>query len=361
MPTLATFNANNFFLRYQFAKTYPGDLSGKSAVAAADITLGYIPEKKFGKYLSKDFVVWDPIRRDLAAQALAEPDDCLPDILCLQEVENMDAIRKLNEDHFGGHYRYQLLIDGRDPRNIDVAVLSVFPIECIHSNLDVYTEAGSPLLSRDCLEVTLQLPKGEELTLFVNHLKSKFVDGRGKTEAQKTAALLAGHQRRHLQAEFVAKRVLERFKEQHDTALYAVVGDFNDTEESPWVAPLTTMKQLVDVIATTREPDDRWTYYYRAKGRVQQIDYILASKALAARVRKTHITRAGLGYREVNAEGEVLPKAVTLVHLEEDGVTPVSNETTPSEKIPFTFERYEPVFDDLSNNISDHCPVKVWF
>jgi hypothetical protein len=70
-----------------------------------DSTLGYIPEKQFGKYLSSDFVVWDPIRRQLAAQALAEPDGQLPDILCLQGVENIDAIRKFNQDYLGGHYR----------------------------------------------------------------------------------------------------------------------------------------------------------------------------------------------------------------------------------------------------------------
>jgi len=29
--TLATFNVNNFFIRYKFAKTYPGDLSAKSS------------------------------------------------------------------------------------------------------------------------------------------------------------------------------------------------------------------------------------------------------------------------------------------------------------------------------------------
>jgi hypothetical protein len=97
------------------------------------VTLGYIPEKKFGKYLSSDFVVWDPIRRQLAAQALAEPDGRLPDILCLQEVENIDAIRKFNQDYLGGHYPYAILIDGWDPRNIDVALLSVFPIVSLRS------------------------------------------------------------------------------------------------------------------------------------------------------------------------------------------------------------------------------------
>jgi len=47
--TLATFNGNNFFLHYKFA------------VAAADINLGYISEKKFGKCLSSDLVIWDPL------------------------------------------------------------------------------------------------------------------------------------------------------------------------------------------------------------------------------------------------------------------------------------------------------------
>jgi site-specific recombinase XerD len=34
---------------------------------------------------------------------------------------------------------------------------------------------------------------------------------------------------------------------------------------------------------------------------------------------------------------------------------------TPSTKVPFQFERFEDVLDDLSANTSDHCPVKVWF
>lgn len=361
MPTIATFNVNNLFLRYKFAKTYPGDMSKKSAIDAADISFGYIPEKAFGKYLSSDFVIWDSTRRDLTAQALAEPDDRLPDILCLQEVENMDAIRKLNEAHFGGYYKYHLLVDGFDPRNIDVALLSVFPIESIRSNLDVLTEDGAHLLSRDCLEVTVILPGGEALTLLVNHLKSKFVDSRGKSKEQIKKAVLDGHEKRKLQAEFVAQRISQRFKGQLDTALFAVVGDFNDTEESPWVAPLVQSRHLVDVIAATREPDDRWTYYYRAKNCVQQIDYFLASKALAARVTKTHIVRAGLGYRALNAKGEPLPKEAKLVHLEDDGVTPKSTSATAIRKLPFAFDRYEPIFADVSNNISDHCPVKVWF
>jgi hypothetical protein len=32
MTTLCTFNANNLFVRYRFGQTFPGDMSGKSAV-----------------------------------------------------------------------------------------------------------------------------------------------------------------------------------------------------------------------------------------------------------------------------------------------------------------------------------------
>jgi hypothetical protein len=39
--TLCTFNANNLFVRYRFGQTFPGDMSGKSAVN--EPSLGYLP------------------------------------------------------------------------------------------------------------------------------------------------------------------------------------------------------------------------------------------------------------------------------------------------------------------------------
>jgi hypothetical protein len=75
MPTLATFNANNFFLRYRFSKTYPGDMSKKYLIEASKATMmGYLPEKAFGKYSPKSFIIWEPERRKLAVKALKEPD-----------------------------------------------------------------------------------------------------------------------------------------------------------------------------------------------------------------------------------------------------------------------------------------------
>ena len=120
MPSLATFNANNFFLRYRFTRTYEGDTSRDSLVEAGEVGLvGYLPGLAFGQYTNK-FIVWDAQRRHLAAQALREPDGQLPDILCFQEVENIQAIRIFNQRYLDHHYPYSLLIDSYDPRNIDV-------------------------------------------------------------------------------------------------------------------------------------------------------------------------------------------------------------------------------------------------
>lgn len=82
MPTLATFSVNNFFLRYRFANTHPGDMSKKSAIDAAGATLGVRTREKVRQALSKDFVIWDPVKRNLAAQLLCEPDGTLRRFYC---------------------------------------------------------------------------------------------------------------------------------------------------------------------------------------------------------------------------------------------------------------------------------------
>ncbi len=125
----------------------PGDVSHTSAREAAAVTQGFILERKFGRYKSDDFFIWDGKRRELAAQALAEPDGVLPDVLGLQEIENLDAVRRFNEGYLGGEYPYALLIDGWDPRNIDVAVLSKLPILEVRSHIDDRNKSGHRLFS----------------------------------------------------------------------------------------------------------------------------------------------------------------------------------------------------------------------
>lgn len=373
MPTLMTFNANNFFLRYRFNRTYPGDMSRNSLIEATEIaSMGYLPGASFGRYPQTRYIVWDAIRRELAAAAMEEPDGRLPDILCLQEVENIQAIRVFNSRYLNNHYSHSLLIDAYDPRNIDVGILSTCPIVNIRSHIDDTIADGSrPFCSRDCLEADFELPDGEILTLFVNHLKSKLVIRRAnETNAQYRARVLQSHQRRLSQATEIARLVDQRFRGHHGTALYAVVGDFNDTPESPWLAPLMNSQRLTNIIAEFHGVNDSWTYYWRNRSRVSQIDYILTSRALRNRIRQQaqnnpnrqpYIERAGLAFRSWSVNGETLPREVTLVHFEPDIATPAVPGATPDSRLPFRFPRYEEIINDWRRNISDHCPVKVWF
>jgi endonuclease/exonuclease/phosphatase family metal-dependent hydrolase len=372
MPSLATFNANNFFLRYKFSKIYPGDMSRNSLIEATEVIggpIGYLPGLAFQKY-TKNFIIWDPARRQLAVKALMEPDQKLPDILCFQEVENIHAIRLFNQKYLNNNYKYSLLIDSYDDRNIDVGILSVFPIRQIKSHIDD-KDGHKRIFSRDCLEVEVELDEGSILTLFLNHLKSKLViREKNETNTQYNARVLESHQKREKQAKEVIKFVKQRFHGQHDTALYAVIGDFNDTPESPWVKLLVESDLVTNIIEKYRPKDDCWTYYWRSKNRVSQIDYVLTSEALTKRIgtlvstdstKKPHIERKGIAYREKNAKDQILPKQSNLIHFEQDAVTTPPAAFTPSSKVDFRFTRYQEVMDNWKNNISDHCPVKIWF
>ena len=264
-----------------------------------------------------------------------------------------------------------MLIDSYDTRNIDGAVLSRYPIKDVRSHIDQFTVTGKRLFSRDCLEVQIMLPTNEALTLFVNHFKSKFIRRKAnESDAKFKARRKADHLKRKWQAEEVKNYISKRFYGEHDQSLYAVIGDFNDTSESPWVDPLINYGRITDIIQRHRDKNDCWTYYWRSKNRVSQIDYILVSRALRDRIDTVinddsnfipHIERKGLGYRELNSQGEILPKMTNLNYFEDDAVTPIPANVTPSEKVSFRFTRYQEILNDNKANISDHCPVKIWF
>ncbi len=374
LVSIATFNANNFFLRYDFRRAFPGgEYDALARIDGSEKRLGYLPQLSYTRPGDEPFVVWDDTRRRLASQALREPIDLLPHVLCLQEVENIHALRVFNANYLDGHYTHALLIDGYDPRNIDVGILSRFPIVHARTHVDDRGPDGGRVFSRDCLEVTLRIPgasasgpstgSSTEITLFLNHLKSKWVKREhGDTERDLAKKLEKANQARKAQAQAVREIVRRRFHANDDASLYAVIGDFNDTPQSPWLTPLTNSSaRLWDVVRRHRADDDAWTHYWRGERRVSQVDYILGSRAFrdavdAAALSNTdytpHIERGGLGYSRYNAAGDdILPAEVKLFRSDDD--------SAPA-NVPFRFPRFDAVLEDWRNNISDHCPVRVW-
>jgi len=341
---LCTFNANNLFLRYKFAKTFFGDRSGKSRLSKAEAEVfGYLPAN-----LPGSFEVFAPEMRDLAARALRRDGtkDDYPDIVCVQEVESLLALRRFNQEHLSNAYPYALVIDSHDLRQIDVGILSKHELTDIRTHVDDHSSVGTKkdpwLFSRDCLEVDVVFNKSgtKRITLFINHLKSKMGD---TDEERKKAA-----ERRELQAEAVRAIVRRRFPGAEFTkAHFAVVGDLNDEPGSDPVAPLVKNCGLVNALERISQPEDRWTYWYKSKNRASQIDYLLLSPALdKAAQKKPEIERRGIAFRSRLANGQPGPKQTYYCRKDGDP-NPIP--------VAFQFPRFAKVGPNLA--ASDHCPV----
>jgi endonuclease/exonuclease/phosphatase family metal-dependent hydrolase len=258
--TIATFNCENLFKRYKF--------STKASQAKKDnaVENGFIMDDDL-------FVTLIDEEKKLTAQAIKATK---ADIICLQEVENLDTLKSF-QSQFLGDYKFKYLIDGNDPRFIDVAVLS--KIEATHLITHQYDKKGtSNIFSRDCLEIQFDI-KGTPLTFFVNHFKSMLDKANPKAGRANTMA------KRKMQSE----RVVEIIKTKFGTALeqenFIVLGDLNDYLPSPGINPLLKQPWLENVV--TRLPqEEQWTHFWdgapKTEDPYKQIDYILLSQSLAA-------------------------------------------------------------------------------
>lgn len=272
MPTLrlATFNAENLFARYRF----------KDALA---------PREDDGFTINDlAFRIHDEASKKITARAIRAVN---ADVICLQEVESLPVLDRFNSYYLGGmQYAHRAVIDCFDPRAIDVAVLSRFPIASLRSHRDERNRQGTAFLfSRDCLEVELAVDK-KILTLYVNHFKS-MMEGREATRA-----------RRQEQAERVAAIVDARWKKSGYKGNFVVLGDLNDYPEGKTaLAALLDHKGLANVL--TRLPAaEQWTHYYAGGNSYSQLDYLLLSKGLAqANAGTPAVMRRGLPWRAQKA------------------------------------------------------------
>jgi endonuclease/exonuclease/phosphatase family metal-dependent hydrolase len=240
-----------------------------------------------------------------------------PDVVCMQEVENnrildffgrryIDKVYKKNVDPF----TYKRLIDGNDPRGIDVAVMSRYKIENMSSNRErrgiVPYPTGSredEIFRRDCLEINIK-KNNRILPIFVCHFKS-MAGGRDKTKPI-----------REVEANEVKKIIEEKFLDPA-SADWVIVGDLNDYTETDGIAdPNHSLSALldngfaIDIVKNINDPSDRWTHYYSGDDSYHQIDYILLSPSLAAKNQGIvpEILRIGQPYRAERYSGDRLPR-----------------------------------------------------
>jgi endonuclease/exonuclease/phosphatase family metal-dependent hydrolase len=216
-------------------------------------------------------------------------------VLCAQEVEDIDTLRFFAAQHLGGRYRYLVLVEGNDPRLIDLAVLSKLPLGAVASHQHAVhpEDPAEAVFSRDLLEVDILHPANRSrlFAVFNNHLKSQFVP----FDQDPVAGKEANDLRRRRQAETVERLVAARTR---PDSRYLVLGDMNDAPEAAPLAAITSSPQLglVDGLAhptETRPPkadnppapaSGAWTHRFKEPGqpaRYELFDQIWLSPGLA--------------------------------------------------------------------------------
>lgn len=111
---VATFNLENLFNRYAFLDLPWENKRYEKFVQAVGVASMASREGDQVPYEITE------IQRNNTAQAIL---DAAPDLLAVQEVENIYTLRNLNESYFDEYFDRMLRIDGNDPRGIDVGFL----------------------------------------------------------------------------------------------------------------------------------------------------------------------------------------------------------------------------------------------
>jgi endonuclease/exonuclease/phosphatase family metal-dependent hydrolase len=319
---LGTFNLNNLFDRFNFEAdlgtlpaadrnvhtTYQWVFVGQGTgpqdpPPQLDVPTSSTPIVRIQRGARGELIRGKPAAAQQALAARIAAVDA--DVLALQEVENLDALRRFNRDLLDRPYAYEVLVEGNDPRFIDVAVLSRLPIRTVTSHrFEVHPDDPmTPVFGRDLLELQVfnQTRSRTLLTLFVTHLKSKFVPFE---DPDPVATALANDRLRTRQAETIARVVSGRTRP--DTR-YLVMGDLNDAPAAETLAPMVSGLGLVDALADvveSRPPPPataenspttvRWTFRQsvaNAPDTFELLDQIWLGPVLAGRVTHAEIER----------------------------------------------------------------------
>ena len=301
--TIGTFNLNNLFSRFNFEGAItefkkPGASSAMTFKYEFTDPDTYRVKTYMGKLVNA--------KKEADTQKIAQRIIAMDvDVLAVQEVEDIDILKQFNAKYLNNSYPYRVLIEGNDPRFIDVGLLSKLPIGAVTSHQTAVHPANptEKVFGRDLLEAEIwdQNRKNKLFTIYNNHLKSHFGDddngGQGKNDSDI---------RRTQQAEMIQTIVASR---QNKNSKYVIVGDMNDP---PYVDPLKAIltidgNQMVNALTNPAEtrpakPETTgpgpqtaaWTYRHKESGQPPThslFDQIWLSPAIAPALQSSTIDR----------------------------------------------------------------------
>ena len=298
--TIGTFNLNNLFSRWNFQAAVP-----KGTTLTQTIEFDANAEVRLRTFRGR--VVHQ--KEDSATQAVADRIRSMDlDVLAVQEVENIEALRTFNAESLHGLYPHVIVIEGNDPRLIDVGILSKYPVGQVvsHQTAPDPAQPVHRVFGRDLLRVDILNPSRSRrlLTLYNTHMKSNFVDRLDHpTDELRAAQAVRNNERRRRQAE-VTRQIIE--EETRPNSKYVLLGDMNDDPDSEFLEPMVAPLKLVDALEHVTEtrpakheqlgpqPGPRWTSRHKESGLAPEhrlFDQIWTSPGLRTRVDGGHIDR----------------------------------------------------------------------
>lgn len=196
------------------------------------------------------------------------------DVACLQEVSSHTGALERLASELQGSLPHLSHSAGNDPRGMNVAILSRWPLirAFSHADLEFRVVEGDrrTRFSRDLLRVDLE-KDGQTWTIYNAHLKSM----RGGASARL---------QRRSEAATIARLVAEQMQE---TSLFVLAGDFNDERTSPAVESLHggvwDLRNSLEVMPARR------TLTFPCRGPRHQFDYILFPAHLLGRFRESRV------------------------------------------------------------------------
>jgi endonuclease/exonuclease/phosphatase family metal-dependent hydrolase len=304
MPTcrVATFNLNNLFSRFNFQAVVDALPPGQAGVSSSiEFDLSDPTSTRFRTYKGRLVKGKTAAARATVAQRIKDFD---ADVVAVQEVEDVDTLQRFVSTELEGlGYHWVVLVEGNDPRLIDVGILSRLPVGAVTSWRHTPDPAtpGSTVFGRDLLEVEILNRSRTKrlLTVYNTHLKSHYVPF---DVADPVAAAESANRLRERQARAVVDIVNAR---QRPNSAYVVAGDMNDPPTSTPLAPLAAAG-LVDGLATAQPdrpapnddppaPTAPWTHRFKEShqpARYELFDHVWLSPTLAGKA-----TSAGIGRR----------------------------------------------------------------
>jgi endonuclease/exonuclease/phosphatase family metal-dependent hydrolase len=211
------------------------------------------------------------------------------DVLCVAEAEDRPSLDRFNRELLAGRYGHCMLIDGNDPRGIDVGLLTKpdYSVVNMRSNVDVPDPKTTPehLFSRDCAMYQVTLPGAVTVWMLLNHFKSK--SGTTNTGAK-----------RKRQADGV-RGIVDDLLAAGETRVI-VLGDLNEgpntlSETPPDLGPLyDPAGPLVSVYDLPGFDVGPRPGTFGSCRIAERFDHILVSRALAPHVTGGGIERHGL-------------------------------------------------------------------